>query len=235
MDYKRIYNNLIEKAKRRATHIGYTEMHHIIPKCMGGTNVAENLIRLTAREHFIAHACLYKHYKTSKLAHAWFSMLRCRPSQKRFFTSRQYAAARKAHSDALKKDLLGANNHFYGKRHTKETKLKISIANKGRIKSAAEVQNWVEKVASKPKSTEHKAKIGRKGFVMLQNIETKQTIRVLKTDVTTYDRNVWKNPAVINPKVASCSYCSITSNLMNIKRWHNENCKHKKSRSTTCL
>lgn len=41
----------------------YLEVHHIIPKCLGGSNDESNLILLTAREHFIAHRILSKCYR----------------------------------------------------------------------------------------------------------------------------------------------------------------------------
>jgi len=54
----------------------YKERHHIIPKCMGGTNEESNLIDLTAREHFDAHKLLYEEQKDTefgpKLATALF-------------------------------------------------------------------------------------------------------------------------------------------------------------------
>ena len=39
---------------------GYYETHHIIPKSLGGTDTVENLVNLTAREHFICHALLIR-------------------------------------------------------------------------------------------------------------------------------------------------------------------------------
>lgn len=38
----------------------YTEKHHIIPKSLGGDNSPENIVTLTAREHFICHRLLTK-------------------------------------------------------------------------------------------------------------------------------------------------------------------------------
>lgn len=70
MNYKRIYEQLIEK-RRIKTFEGYGEDHHIIPKCLGGDNDKNNIVRFTAREHFIAHALLCKIYpKENKL---WFA------------------------------------------------------------------------------------------------------------------------------------------------------------------
>lgn len=229
MNYQRIYDNLIFNAKQREVS-GYTEMHHIVPRCMGGDNSDDNLIRLTSREHFIAHELLFKIHRTSKLAHAWFSMLRCDKNQQREFTSRQYARARKAHSEALKISMKGANNHFYGKRHTEETKRKISEANKGNSRSPEQIQAFVDNVARKPKSKEHRAKIGRKGLVMLKNVNTGESVRVDKETANSYNRNIWKNPLSISQKREKCIYCDMETTTGNIKRWHNENCKHNPDR-----
>jgi hypothetical protein len=59
MDYKKNYDLLIEKCNNRNIE-GYIEKHHIIPKSLGGSDEKENLVALTAREHFIAHLILAK-------------------------------------------------------------------------------------------------------------------------------------------------------------------------------
>ncbi len=65
MDYKKIYDALVYKAKNRSLN-GYYETHHILPRCMNGTNDTNNLVLLTAREHYIAHYLLYKIYKNTE-------------------------------------------------------------------------------------------------------------------------------------------------------------------------
>lgn len=60
MNYKQIYFNLIKKALQRESIDGYYETHHIIPRCLGGTDNKNNLVKLTAREHFVAHYLLVK-------------------------------------------------------------------------------------------------------------------------------------------------------------------------------
>lgn len=57
--YTNTYNKIIFNAQQRI-NVGYTENHHIIPKCMGGTNHKSNMIRLTSREHYICHALLVR-------------------------------------------------------------------------------------------------------------------------------------------------------------------------------
>lgn len=65
MDYQKVYIALISHRKTNPIPKSgsvYTESHHIIPKCAGGDNSPENLVRLTAREHFISHKLLAKIY-----------------------------------------------------------------------------------------------------------------------------------------------------------------------------
>lgn len=88
----------------------------------------------------------------------------------------------------------GKENGFYGKTHTEENRKIQALAASSRIKTDEEIANWVEKVAKKPKSTEHKIKIGRKGFIMLKNAMTGECIRVKKEDKILYDMNDWYNP-----------------------------------------
>jgi hypothetical protein len=60
MDYEKIYQSFIADRKGRPQPEGYSESHHIIPRSRGGSDSNENLIRLTAREHYFAHCCLAK-------------------------------------------------------------------------------------------------------------------------------------------------------------------------------
>lgn len=53
MDYNKIYSNLIERARNRPPLIGYKEVHHIVPKCLGGNNDDSNLVELTPEEHYM--------------------------------------------------------------------------------------------------------------------------------------------------------------------------------------
>ena len=57
--YSKWYRALIAKRKNNPP-IGYCERHHILPHSLGGTNDKANLVKLTAREHFICHRLLVK-------------------------------------------------------------------------------------------------------------------------------------------------------------------------------
>lgn len=64
MNYTKIYNQLVNKAKLRGLdkkqHEGYFEIHHILPVSLGGSNDDSNLVMFTGREHFIAHMLMWK-------------------------------------------------------------------------------------------------------------------------------------------------------------------------------
>ena len=79
MNYQNIYNALVEKAKVRgldkSQHEGYFEIHHIVPRCLGGSDEKDNLVMFTAREHYIAHLILAKLYPNIQgLTYAAFMM-----------------------------------------------------------------------------------------------------------------------------------------------------------------
>jgi len=66
MDYVKHYNLLMERARNRKA-ICYVERHHIIPRCMGGSDDPSNLVELTAEEHYVAHQLLVKMYPNNHL------------------------------------------------------------------------------------------------------------------------------------------------------------------------
>lgn len=73
MNYELIYQKLINNARNKTYDI--FEKHHIIPRCMGGSNDESNLIKLSPREHAFAHLLLVKIYPTQRsLANAVFLM-----------------------------------------------------------------------------------------------------------------------------------------------------------------
>jgi len=57
------YIKIIENAKKRNTLQENYEIHHILPKSLGGLNNKQNLVKLTFREHFIVHILITKFTK----------------------------------------------------------------------------------------------------------------------------------------------------------------------------
>lgn len=82
MNYEKIYDELIFRAKSRILK-EYTEKHHIIPVCMGGSDDKSNLVQLTPEEHYIAHQLLVKiHPNNGALIKSAIMMCTGRPSNK---------------------------------------------------------------------------------------------------------------------------------------------------------
>lgn len=73
MNYAKLYNRIIEN-RLNNPYNGYTEKHHIIPVSLGGADSKDNLVRLTAREHFVCHWILVKMYKGNK--NSYYKMLK---------------------------------------------------------------------------------------------------------------------------------------------------------------
>lgn len=200
MDYQKIYSAIIDRAKTR-TLVDYKESHHIIPKCLGGKDDKENIVDLTAREHYLCHWLLWKIHKSSKLAHAFWKMMSIGPGQERIYTSHAYNSAKAAHVSEMR-TLVGSKNHFYGKKHSQETKNLLSKKALTRgspwDKRSEESKKKYLDAVRRPKSEEHKAKIGRKGLVSLKNKLTLETIRIPKEDVSGYDLSIWVNPSLLS-------------------------------------
>lgn len=126
--YSRWYNLLIQAAQLRGTVIGYKEVHHIIPRSFGGSNDKSNLVQLTAREHYIAHALLWKMkfegIYGSKMVFAFNTFAnKMHPESIRYkVNSRLYQSFKVEYATMLSKKLQGEGNHFYGKKHSDETR-----------------------------------------------------------------------------------------------------------------
>lgn len=105
---------------------------------MGGKDDKENLVNLSAREHFIAHQLLYKIHKTYSLLNAITFMCSGRHGQR--YTNRLYSWHRERFAEESSKHMkeYWANNPhpkgMLGKKHTEETLKQISEWSKENIK-----------------------------------------------------------------------------------------------------
>ena len=76
--YTRWYNQIIEQAKVRILPRDvYVEKHHIVPHSLGGDNSIDNLVRLTAREHFVCHWLLTKMAVETKQKYQMWNAFSC--------------------------------------------------------------------------------------------------------------------------------------------------------------
>lgn len=127
MTYEEFINNILETRGRNGCGDEYHETHHIVPKCMGGSNDKENLIDLFAREHFEAHRLLaLENPKHKKLIYAWNRMCNSKNGDYQI-TAKEYAEAREAHRNAIS----GENNPWYGKHQSEEIRKRLSESKLG--------------------------------------------------------------------------------------------------------
>lgn len=160
MNYKRIYGEFIANRKGlEAVIAGYSEVHHIVPRCLGGGDESGNLIRLTAEDHFFAHVLLAKVHGGelwSALSMMCIGRSDCghrylRSMRKHFAIARERAGIQ--HSKKMKGYFAGERHPMFGKpcselakqktreRHaaglnpmaSAEARQKVSSALKGRV------------------------------------------------------------------------------------------------------
>lgn len=168
MDYLKIYNGLIEKRKREVLteeNCDYFEIHHIKPRSIypNLVNDKENLIALTPKEHYFAHHLLKEIYKKQygddsdeywKLFNAFWLMSHAK--RYTFISAQRY--------EALRKEI---NDFWSDKNKTKEIRLKMSKAKKGKPSPKKGI----------PLSEEHKEKLRLINLGKKHSPETIEKIR----------------------------------------------------------
>lgn len=139
--FEQTYNNLINKGKTRGianrkTKISlsyYTEIHHIIPISLGGTNDENNLVLLTYREHIIAHMLLMRLYPDNYgLAHAVKIMLSNHRNKNLYEKGNRSSFTTKELEEIREKSAKYLSESRKGIPKSEETKKKISKAKKGK-------------------------------------------------------------------------------------------------------
>jgi hypothetical protein len=123
MNYVEEYRNLVKLGDGRIKGKGvYYEWHHVIPKCVGGSNEKSNLVLLTAREHLRAHLLLTKIYPESdNLVYALNKMLRISRTTDRQYTIDEITEAKEIYAKMMSrraKEFVGDKNPNYGNRWT---------------------------------------------------------------------------------------------------------------------
>lgn len=145
MNYQRIYDQIVGRAQNRKLE-GYKEKHHILPKCLGGTNEKDNLVELTAREHFLCHMLLVEIYpKELKLKQAlWLMAIGKNKKEKYIVSSRIYEHIKINRVVWWGDKISKSNKGKPKKKATQETKDKISKALKNKYKHSEEFKNNIK-------------------------------------------------------------------------------------------
>lgn len=185
--YTKWYYQIIDNARHRLLPADvYTEKHHIIPQSFfksrnktgwidGDHNAKENLVKLTAREHFVCHRLLTKmtigeaHFK---MANAAQRLLYSKKSAE-YVNSRNYESIRKTISDAKK-----------GRPVSKETREKIRQGNLNRVPASDETRKKLSDAAKRRKgfTEEGRAKVVAANTGKIVSEETKEKLRIARAN-----------------------------------------------------
>lgn len=213
MNYQKIYNDLISRAQARESLLEYKETHHIIPKCMGGSDDKENLVELTGREHFIVHWLLCKIYDTPGLKKAFGLMCLTGKNRSYKISSQLYELGRRRLSEAA-----------IGREVSMETREKISRALKGRKFTKEHLARM-----RKPKTEEAKKNIAAAKVGVLNPMygTISPTRDVPHTKET---RDLISLRTKQGTEYPPCPHCGKKVNKGNALRWHYDKCKFKDSK-----
>jgi hypothetical protein len=243
------YIDLCNSALMRDLADGYIEKHHIYPESLCENNEQkkdkDNLVRLSYREHFIAHQLLIdifdNTYIKRKMQKALSMMLVDRLGN-RILTSDEYEIARKANSESKK----GVKLPPFTEEHLKNMSLsrkdkpngRKGLPNGRKGKPLTENQiaeyenrigNWISPMDGKKHSEESKKKMSKSGKGKkksenhIKNISKSLIGRSFSAEhLTNMSISAKKKPKVI------CEHCGISCIKSNHTRWHGDKCKQRK-------
>lgn len=134
MDNKKIYDKIVEyRILNLIDKDVYSEIHHIIPRSLGGSDDKINLVKLTAKEHFVCHLLLSEIYPKDtfewyKMNHAFLMMCSTGLLESRYVNSRIYELKKKDFSVAMSWNSKGEKNSQFGRPRPTDVREKIKIA-----------------------------------------------------------------------------------------------------------
>jgi hypothetical protein len=195
MNHQIIHDAIIDRARNRVL-TGYVEKHHVIPRCLGGSDDKTNLVELTAREHFIVHKLLCKIYPNEdKLFFAYRMMAVMKNSKDNdrdyYVSSREFEEIRILANEKIGNAARGrklppksqesiekqqATRKLNGYQHSIETKKKISNSLSNKPKSNEHRKNLSTVLKNNPNVT-GKASTVEKEMLRRQKIKDSWSLR----------------------------------------------------------
>ena len=223
MNYQRIYDEIIQRSKTR-DYVEYPERHHIVPKCLGGSDKKDNLAILTPREHFICHWLLVKIIPDNrKIEYALTRMLQPAYSKthkiNRIQNSVQYEIVRK-----LVAELARETNN--GRKKTKEEIKKMLATKEERYGATDYLGSWCRGKKLGP--------ISKNGFEYGSHlIGTKHSDEVVanqRNGMRLYYENNSHHTKGKKQEIKICPHCKKQGGN-SLLRWHFDKCKEKNDNS----
>ena len=240
--YNKWYTNITEQAKNRVLET-YTERHHIQPRSLGGSDDPDNLVNLTAREHFVCHWLLVQ-MTTGQDHHKMLNALRMmraeKQGQQRYntkITARVYESIKQEYAELQSKQFSGKGNGFYGKTHTPEAREKIRQKNLGNKLTPEQHARLVANTTGKkkPPITEaHRAKLSaaktgennNRYGAEVSNETRKKIGDKIRGRKQTEEEKLVRSLANMGKKREKrlCPHCDRLVAVNGYARWHGVNC-----------
>lgn len=236
------YFNIISKYKglNKKDLDGYCEKHHILPSALGGSNKKDNIVYLPASDHFKCHQLLTQITENTDNSKMWSALWRMMnkqsKTQKRTYDicSIEYETARQKHAEAHSIRQTGKNNSFFGKKHSDETRKKMSNAKKGKsyseiygeeegkiMKERRRVETTGKKRSGETKEKIRQSKIGKKRDPeLMKRIGDKLRGRKRSAEI------INKTKETIRINSICCEHCGKTVSKGNHTRWHGSKCSY---------
>ena len=185
--YLRLYIRLVKRCQSMTVDelSGYCEVHHIQSKCLGGTNIKTNLVKMPIRYHIMAHMILVEIYPDcdglwcSLKLMVFNTIPRVKKTIDEKFSIRTVAYMRE------KSRMAGENHPNYGKHLSEETRKKISKSHQGK-RLSEETKRKMSLSRSGPKNpnygkrmseeTKKKLSEAHKGYVTSEETKKKLSI-----------------------------------------------------------
>jgi len=189
MDHLKIYNEIIDNAKsenrkklkRENILYQYFEKHHIVPRCLNGSDDKDNLILLTAKEHYLCHRLLIHMYPTNLGVKYAFYRMTFDKKGKHFISSLDYAYARELYHSIPKKSHYERWVEKYGKEEADRKYTNMIFKLKNHIFSDEHRKNLSIRqkgISKQPLTSEHKQKISKANEGRQVSLETRDKISI---------------------------------------------------------
>lgn len=254
--YEKWYYSITDRAKLRQYDGSYKEFHHIVPRCLGGTEEPSNFAHLTAREHFICHWLLVKMYPTGqehwKLLNALRMMRSETPSQTRYdtkITARVYENLKEKYSKLSSERVSGEKNPMHGDKFYRSPegrerqRLAVTGEKNGAKQPEARAKISKSSLGRKhpPRSAEYRAKCSATSLGENNGMFGKKHSDGTKALIAERAKGRKQNPEDVAKRSATlkslnlkrerkiCPHCDRSIAVNMYAAWHGDKCKLKET------